>query len=461
MIDLQDPTTECPAWPTKLVDGTANPNPARTPNGVACTSNADCGNGAVCNTIKGECACLHNGWSRKTEDDSSRVTGSSVFDFNGDGAAEVIYNDECWFRIYNGQNGDVYTKEHSPSRTRIEYPVVADVDNDGNAEIVFATSNESGFCSEPNGNDFNNGIEVWGDATDTWVSARRIWNQHAYHVTNVTEGGSIPISEPASWSLYNTYRSNPRSYGVAPDLVVPHVQATAQGTGCGALSSSINIVAEIKNQGDLRVGPGVVISFTGHWTTPSLDEALNGQMGGPALTYTLQNTLEPGSSVLITVPYNAANNSPGTLPASITVNVDSADQERECIEDNNTTTIDLASSSPLADLRLVLGNPGLQCPTVNMTGTLFNDGAVAASNILVRFYAGDPDQGGFALGDVTIAGPLDPGQSVPVSTSFPNFPTNSSILIYGVADPQNLIAECNDGNNKAAAGSHALCTGIQ
>ncbi len=50
----------------------------------------------------GECVCLHNGWKRATEDDSSRATSSSVFDFNGDGAAEVVYNDECYFRIYDG-----------------------------------------------------------------------------------------------------------------------------------------------------------------------------------------------------------------------------------------------------------------------------------------------------------------------------------------------------------------------
>ena len=42
-------------------------------------------------------------------------------------------------------------------------------------------------------------------------------------MTNVTEGGSIPLHEPESWKpyngrIYNTYRSQPRNYGVAPDL---------------------------------------------------------------------------------------------------------------------------------------------------------------------------------------------------------------------------------------------------
>ena len=188
-------------------------NLPRLAGGPACTEDADCLAGeAVCNQTISKCVCLHNGWRRQTEDDSSKVTGSSVFDFNGDGAAEVIYNDECRFRIYNGLDGEVEFSEPSESRTRIEYPVVADVDNDGNAEIVFGTSNESGFCSEGLVEQYNAGIEVWGDAGDYWVSARRIWNQHAYHVTNIKEDGSIPIVEPKSWlshngRLYNTYRS--------------------------------------------------------------------------------------------------------------------------------------------------------------------------------------------------------------------------------------------------------------
>jgi L-ribulokinase len=57
-----------------------------------------------------------------------------------------------------------------------------------------------------------------------WVAARRIWNQHAYHVTNITEGAGVPRIEPKGWvptngRTYNIYRSNPRSYGVVPAVL--------------------------------------------------------------------------------------------------------------------------------------------------------------------------------------------------------------------------------------------------
>ncbi|HEY0133778.1 MAG TPA: VCBS repeat-containing protein [Nannocystis sp.] len=182
--DLQNPSASCPAWPNAFVDAIPGlqGNPARAPGG-ACTMDAECSDGAVCDPIRGACVCLHNGWQRVTEDDSSRVTAATVFDFNADGAAEVLYNDECSLRMYGGGMGDLLFKQPSPSRTRIEAPVVADVDDDGDAEIVAPSNNDAPSCSQ--GVDFPNGIAVHGDAGDVWGAARRVWNEHAYHITNV------------------------------------------------------------------------------------------------------------------------------------------------------------------------------------------------------------------------------------------------------------------------------------
>src|SRR5690606_15829423 len=98
VVDLQEPSAACPEWPTLLPAEGANPNLneglTRDPGG-ACTTDEECAEGAVCNTLASACVCLHNGWFRDTDDNSSRATSSSVFDFNGDGAAEALYNDEC------------------------------------------------------------------------------------------------------------------------------------------------------------------------------------------------------------------------------------------------------------------------------------------------------------------------------------------------------------------------------
>ena len=45
-------------------------------------------------------------WQAETKDGSSQRTGSSVFDFDGDGRSEVVYGDEWYLRIYPGVEPD-------------------------------------------------------------------------------------------------------------------------------------------------------------------------------------------------------------------------------------------------------------------------------------------------------------------------------------------------------------------
>jgi hypothetical protein len=75
-------------------------------------------------------------WSRKTQDHSSNVTGSSVFDFEADGPAEVVYADECFARVYRGSDGEVLFSQYHSSCTWYENPVVADVDGNFRADLI-------------------------------------------------------------------------------------------------------------------------------------------------------------------------------------------------------------------------------------------------------------------------------------------------------------------------------------
>lgn len=213
-------------------------------------------------------------WQAPTEDDSSSRTGSSVFDFDGDGRNEVVYNDEEFLRIYPGTEPDCGTSPPGPncdgvmnddeilfrdlnsSRTRTEYPVIADVDGDFKAEIVFATSNEAGFLDPMFIGDA--GIEVWRDSLDNWVATRAIWNQHAYHITNVGLLGEVPDVETDSWLVYNSYRRNAqgdRETFCAPDLRL--VDPTIDPGACPDILFSAFVV----NEGCLGVGAGVEVAL--------------------------------------------------------------------------------------------------------------------------------------------------------------------------------------------------------
>ena len=214
-----------------------------------------------------------------------------------------MFNDECRARIYDGLDATVWVRDPSESRTRTESPVVADVDNDGEAEWLFATNNESGFCSENLDSQYNNGIEVWGDANNTWQSARRIWNEHAYHVDNIDEDGSVPQIPAPSWLGHNTWRSNvagpqadlsiTQTDNPDPVLVGGDVTYTLQVDNHGPTASNASVldtlpagtvlVSAIPDQGSCTPGAGEV--------SCDLGQLLNGQTVFIAVTVT---TVSPG-----------------------------------------------------------------------------------------------------------------------------------------------------------------------
>jgi len=133
--------------------------------------------------------------------DQSGLSMGTAFDFLGDGAADAIYEDETKIYVFNGKNGHVEFDHPRPSGTLIEYPVVADVDNDGSADILIVANNYPEGTMSPS-------VIMLSDAKGRWVPTRRIWNQHAYHVTNVREDGTIPAKPDASWKKLNTFRAN-------------------------------------------------------------------------------------------------------------------------------------------------------------------------------------------------------------------------------------------------------------
>ena len=130
--------------------------------------------------------------------DSSGQTGITLFDFNQDGIMELVYRDNRSLRIINGSGKSHITGNDTicpynmyslmmSAGTGVEYPIVADVNNDGSAEIVCTgilhSTDEVGY----------GGIHVLGNPGG-WSPARPVWNQYMYHVTNVNEDLTIPTS---------------------------------------------------------------------------------------------------------------------------------------------------------------------------------------------------------------------------------------------------------------------------
>lgn len=212
-------------------------------------------------------------WATPTVDCSSAQTGSSVFDFNGDGLAEVLYADEQFFRIYNGADGTVLFETCNTNGTILEQPIVADVDNDGQADIVVVSNARYRNCSAPDTDDATSGVRVFSSQGGDWVRTRRVWNQHAYHITNVGEDGSIPQEEEANWNVpaLNNFRLNrqPGNEDAAPDVVLSLLPI------CGTRAISVTV----RNLGESVLPAGVVVDlYSGPGTEPTPERLVASQL---------------------------------------------------------------------------------------------------------------------------------------------------------------------------------------
>jgi len=151
-------------------------------------------------------------WRSPISDHSSHSTGSTMFDFDRDGTMEIVYRDELSLRVYRGSDGVLLMKVPVGSSTWTEEPVVADVDNDGHADII--VSSDRSYDNTLNAT----GVYVFQDIANKWARTRRVWNQHSYHVTNINEDSSVPLTEQPAWLIpgLNQYRSNAFIPGETP-----------------------------------------------------------------------------------------------------------------------------------------------------------------------------------------------------------------------------------------------------
>ncbi|MCB9544106.1 MAG: VCBS repeat-containing protein [Myxococcales bacterium] len=307
-------------------------------------------------------------WSAITQDASSRVTGSSVFDFEGDGQAEVVYGDECWLRVYRGADGFVLAEIPNPSATTYEYPVIVDVDNDGRAEIIAVSNGAGGGCAWARDPALNvppfttPGVRVFGDRLGNWVGTRAIWNQHAYAVTHVCDGtgdacqgaedisGGIPRRPIPHWQLpwANSFRQNVQGSGVfaTPDLVPARVRATA--LGCPPV---IEITFVFFNQGSEAVPAGVAVT-------------LYGPGGDPIATTRTTRRLEPGQGEPLAFRDDQLGIRHLGQPLELVLAVDDDAgfaAWQECHEGNNAAriTLDIPADGGVEPTPCATGAPGI------------------------------------------------------------------------------------------------------
>lgn len=227
-------------------------------------------------------------WKEPVVEETSGYTGCTTFDANGDGRAEIFYRDENNFYVYQTDASGVVTKNtpiRCASRTHYEYPVVVDMDGDGSAEVcVTCSSNDladgmAQMMTDPGE------IRVYESANEPWMSARKVWNQHGYFVTNVNDDLTIPRVQQNHHFIYarnapcrkdgtsrplNSFLNQSTNYDESgcPVFSTPNLMIVPFNTGETINYSSFNCLADsfqvsfhYVNTGSVSVNSPLKISF--------------------------------------------------------------------------------------------------------------------------------------------------------------------------------------------------------
>ena len=130
---------------------------------------------------------LQQMWQKSTTDLSGATT-MTAFDFNQDGFVEIVYRDETDLRIIDGTTGNNISTFACLAPTAVDYPVIVDLDRDGQAEMV------ASYNTYNTNEDKHAKLQVFrSPANVTWAPARYVWNQHGYNVVNVNNDLTVPV----------------------------------------------------------------------------------------------------------------------------------------------------------------------------------------------------------------------------------------------------------------------------
>ncbi|MDR1335425.1 MAG: FG-GAP-like repeat-containing protein [Tannerella sp.] len=287
--------------------------------------------------------------------DSSGSTGLTLFDFNQDGIAEIVYRDETQLRIINGSlkshiTGEdtvkVYDLYATPaySGTTYEYAVVADVDGDGHAEIITTSATDPDNRSS----DINAILRIYkGDAEHPWAPARKVWNQYLYSAVNINEDLTVP-----------RYQFNPATFfpGDGGTPIQPYNNFLQQQTVLSAKGTPLWLTPDalpaepptFSYSGDsLLISLKLTNAGDASLTAPFYVSAYkNTETGACMATDSCMTVINPGETVPLTL---TVRNLPSYLLSLTNIIIrlndrgESAWVQPECIDTNNGLDVPLAS----------------------------------------------------------------------------------------------------------------------
>ncbi|MDR2979156.1 MAG: VCBS repeat-containing protein [Bacteroidales bacterium] len=213
-------------------------------------------------------------WAR-TISDNSAETYMCMFDFNQDDKQEIVYRDEQWLHILDGETGADKTRIACFSPTDWEGPIVADLNGDGHAQIIVTGNDKEEHITSDSTRTY---LRVYTSSkSGDWAPARSVWNQYSYNAVNINEDLTVPQFQlnpstrfPNGKRPYNNFLqqqtlldADGNPFWLAPNIVwAGEPTLTLSGD-----SAVFNIC--IENIGDAALQAPIYVSFYKNDTTPT------------------------------------------------------------------------------------------------------------------------------------------------------------------------------------------------
>lgn len=348
-------------------------------------------------------------WWTQQITQSSATMAPTVFDFNGDGLSEIAFRDRDNLRIMYGGPAPFppgVDAERNWWKTLAGvfigdgYPVVADVDNDGQAEIALVGRDDK-YTTASAGSDDRTFLRVYESATAPWVDCRKVWNQFNYSIVGINDDLSVPVLQQKHWLEFpgpgggqypfnNQFTQLPPVDGNFQHLYpVPDATIALDSTYCN--QQNLHLILRVCNQGGATLQDSTPLQL--YRSDPATTIAA--PSGTP---FFLPQKVKVGACMLwdVAMPFPADGplwgslNDDGSLPTPFNPATDlPAAWIQECDYLNNRFSLDITASGITPDLgsdtSLCAGAAQTLSPGAGFVAYLWQDGSTAAA-----FTATDP-----------------------------------------------------------------------
>lgn len=192
-------------------------------------------------------------WTTPSADDTGSYVACTVFDFDGDGAKEVVVGDQGSMYVLDGRTGaTLYEDDSRYSNTFGDVAIVADLDGDGSVEILMSNPYGAGYDGYP--------LRAWRNQNRDWPPGTSTWPVSNWSGTGLLGDGSVERTPEEPWLATGIWRGQPEWPALGADLV-PTVDG-ACASACEA-PGRVRLRAHLVNLGPSDSRPGAPLAVYG------------------------------------------------------------------------------------------------------------------------------------------------------------------------------------------------------